>query len=144
MILFLDVHNSQSMDTRNPQGAFVGAKVNLEEYSNRFKALAQSGEEVRGVFGGAVIEGDGHARCGPGEHLLIVTNQRVIFSAGEPPTGENTDSWAYAEITGAGSKKGLIMGDVVLTVKGAKKQFGFMQKLEADKAVALIREQIKG
>jgi hypothetical protein len=129
--------------TNNAQGAFVGANIDLEEYTSRFKSLAQSGEEVKGVFGGAVIEGDGHAHCGPGNHLLIVTNQRVIFSAGGPPTKENTDSWAYAEIEGAESKKGLVFGDVILTVKGMKKQFGFMQKPEADKAVALIWEYIK-
>jgi hypothetical protein len=130
--------------TKNPQGAFVGAKVDLEECTSRFKSLAQSGEEVKGVFGGAVIEGDGNAPCGPDKHFLIVTNQRVIFSAGGPPTNENTASWAYADIAGVESKKGLITGDVILTVKAAKKQFGFMQKPEADKAVALIREHIKG
>jgi hypothetical protein len=129
--------------TRNPQRAFVGAKVDPEECTRRFRSLARPGEEVKGVFGGAVFEGDGHARCGTAKHFLIVTNQRVIFSAGEPPTEENTDSWAYADITGAESKKGLIAGDVILTVKAAKKRFGFMQKPEADKAVALIREQIK-
>ncbi|KQC03975.1 MAG: hypothetical protein APR53_04175 [Methanoculleus sp. SDB] len=129
--------------TKNPRGTFVGAKVDLEECTRRFKLLAQSGEEVKGVFGGAVIEGDGHAHCGTGKHFLIVTNERAIFSAGEPPTEENTDFWVYADITGAEAKKGLITGDVILTVKAAKKQFGFMQKTEADTAVALIREQIK-
>jgi hypothetical protein len=130
------------MDITKNEGAFVGANVDLEEYTSRFKSLAQPDEEVKGVFGGAVIEGDGHAHCGPGKHFLIVTNQRVIFSAG-PPTKENTDSWVYEEIEGAESKKGLVFGDVILTMKGTKKQFGFMQKPEADKAVALIWEYIK-
>jgi hypothetical protein len=128
---------------QNSQAPFVGAKVDREECLSRFRILAQPGEEIGGVYGGAVFEGDGHAHCGPGKHFLIVTNQRVIFSAGDPPTEENTDAWTYTDITDAESKKGLIMGDVILTVKGAKKQFGFMQKVEADKAIALIREHLK-
>ncbi len=121
----------------------MGVKVDREECLSRFNILAQPGEEIEGVFGGAVFEGGGHAHCGPGKHFLIITNQRVIFSAGDPPTGENTDTWTYADITDVESKKGLIMGDVILTVRGAKKQFGFMQKSEADKAVALVRKHLK-
>ncbi len=123
------------------QGFTAGRKVDIEDFKKRFNALTLPGEEARGVFGGAVIAGDGHASCGTGPHYLVVTTKRVIFSAG-PDTATTTDAYAYEDISGAEAKKGLILADVIVTAKGAKKQFGFMEKPEADKAVELIQEHL--
>ncbi len=126
-----------------PGGDIIGTNVDMEDFKKRFTSLSLPGEETKGVFGGAIIEDGGHASCGSGRHFLIVTNKRVIFSGGEPGSEEATDFFVYSDITSAESKKGFVLADVILQVRGAKKQFGFMQKSEADKAVGLIVENIQ-
>jgi hypothetical protein len=74
-------------------------------------------------------------------HYLLVTDRRVVFW-GRGIMSNAVDAFYHDDIFSVEGSRHLLLGEVVLNVRGAKERFTSMVKKDAPIAAKMIREQV--
>ena len=109
------------------------------------KTILDKEEHLLGAFNGKPVRGGKPIASFSGHHYLhylLVTDRRVIFW-GSGLISSSVHAFAYRDISSVDAHRGLLFGDIVLNVKGAKEKFQSMRKSDVQTAASLIREQKK-
>jgi len=126
---------------------YIGISVVKKHIDKAISEILQPDETLLGAFQGQPLSSEGYgvfAKTKGGfsaHHYLLVTDKRVIFW-GRGIVSSSTDGFFYDDISSAEEAKGLLLGEIVLNVRGAKERFRSMVKKDVPKAIGLIREQI--
>lgn len=126
---------------------YIGASVVKKHIDKAVSEILQPDETLLGAFHGQPLSSEGYgpyAKTKGGisaHHYLLVTDKRVIFW-GRGLVSSSTDGFFYEDISSAEEARGLLLGEIVLNVRGAKERFRSMVKKDVPKAIELIREQI--
>lgn len=95
------------------------------------QAMLTEGDSLSGKYKGGLSLHD----------YLLVTDKRVIFWTRGLITG-STDGFFYNDISSTEKAKTLLLGEIVLNVRGTKERFRSMVKKDVPNAIQLIQEQI--
>jgi hypothetical protein len=126
----------------NSDGVVIGNSTVAAHIETAKTTILDGTERLLGVFHGQPVR-DGKGVTGlAAHHYLIVTEKRVIFW-GRGLASNSTDAFLYRDISSVDAHQGLLLGDIVLNVKGAKEKFQSMPKLDVHVAAKLIRERME-
>ena len=111
----------------------IGVSTKSSHIETAKRTILDKEEHLLGAF---------HGKPFLGHHYLLITDRRVIFwGSGLAPGSVN--AFPYRDISSVDAHRGLLFGDIVLNVKGAKEKFRSMRKSDVQIAVKLIREKKK-
>jgi len=136
-------------DTKNniSSNIYIGKSVNVKHLEDAKKQFIEPEEIINGIFHGYVFSGggtgpEGSRRGGLTMHdYLIITNNRVIMWARGVFTG-NTSTFPYPDISSVEEIRGVIYGEIVLNVRGAKERIEKMISSDVPIAAKMIRKLI--
>jgi predicted nucleotidyltransferase len=122
----------------NSEGVVIGNSTVAAHIETAKTTILDGAEKLLGVFHGQPLR-DGKAVAGlAAHHYLLITDKRVIFW-GRGLGSNSTDAFAHRDISSVDAHQGLLMGDIVLNVKGAKEKFQSIPKMDVHVAAKLIR-----
>lgn len=127
--------------------AYIGKQVVDSHVDKVVREMLSADEFLLGIFHGQAMSAEsygitGRYKGGLSLHdYLIVTNKRVIMWARGLLSG-STDGFHYEDIVSVEEARGLLWGEIVLNVRGAKERMRSMVREDVPKAAQLIREQI--
>jgi len=126
---------------------YIGKSVVKKHIDKAVSEILEQDETLLGAFHGQAMSAEGYGLSGKYKgglslhDYLLVTDKRVIFWARGPIAG-STDGFLYEDISSAEEARALLLGEIVLNVRGTKERFRSMVKKDVPKAIQLIREQI--
>jgi hypothetical protein len=123
-------------------GPIIGVSTKSSHIEAARKTILDKEERLLGAFHGKPLRGGKPIVVFAGHHYLLITDRRVIFWGSGLVSG-SVDAFAYSDISSVDAHRGLLFGDIVLNVKGAKQKFRSMRKGDVQIAVKLIREKKK-
>ncbi len=129
-------------NTSTPQ-PFIGSSVDKGHIKKAISDILDKGEMLLGAFHGLPMKGE-HGQSMGGialHHYLLVTDRRVVFW-GRGMMSNATDAFHYDDIFSVEGSQQLLLGEIVLNVRGAKERFTSMVKKDVPVAVKMIREQV--
>jgi hypothetical protein len=116
---------------------FIGSSAKQSQVDEAIQAL-DSDEQLLGAFKGNPTR-DGKTQVSlTSNNYLLVTDKRVIFWV-RGVVSKSMDAFAFKDISSVDAHKGLLLGDIVINVKGAKEKVENMQKSDVDTASKMIR-----
>ena len=123
--------------------AYIGKNVVRAHIDKALSEIIQPNEFLHGAFHGRAFSSDpGKRKGGLAMHdYLLVTDQRVVFWTRGMFSG-STDGFHYDDIARVEEARGLIFGEIVLNIRGAKERLKEMVKDDVPKAAQMIRERV--
>jgi ribosomal protein L31E len=122
---------------------FIGSSVDKGHIKKAMSDILDKGEILLGAFHGLPMKSE-HGQPMGGialHHYLLVTDRRVVFW-GRGMMSSATDAFYYDDIFSVEGSQQLLVGEIVLNVRGAKERFTSMVKKDAPVAAKMIREQV--
>ena len=126
------------MSTQQP---VLGVNAKASHIEAAKATLLTAGEILLGAFRGQTVR-DGKVVGTLATQYLVVTNMRVVFW-GRGLVSNTTDAFPFRDISSVDAHRGMMMGDIVLNIRGAKEKFQSMSKADVDVAAKMIRELIE-
>lgn len=129
------------------KNVYIGKEVVREHIEQAIREILRPDEVLLGAFHGQAMSAGGYglfARYKGGMSLhdyLLVTNSRVIMWA-RGLLSHSTDGFHYEDISSVEEARGLLLGEVVFNVRGAKERMRNMVIDDVLKAAQMIRGQI--
>lgn len=125
------------------ENAYIGKQVVQKHIEQAAAEILRPDEVLLGAFHGQPMSAEiGRYKGGLSlHHYLLVTDSRVIFW-GRGLIAASTDGFHHEDISSVEEARGLLLGEIVLNVHGAKERMRSMVKDDVPKAAQLIRDQI--
>ena len=126
---------------------YLGKQAVQEHVDQALVEIIQSDESLFAAFHGQALSGEGYgatAKTKGGFSLhdyLLVTDERVIFWA-RGLFKRSTDGFHYDDIASVEESTGLLTGEIVLNVRGAKERMRSMVKTDVPVAARMIRDLV--
>ena len=130
-----------------PKTAYIGKSVSKRHIKKAISSLLQPGESLVGAFHGQVMSDGGYGLSGRYKggmsfhDYLLVTDARVILWARGLIAG-STDSFEYRDISSVEESRGLLLGEIVINVRGTKERVRSMVRSDVPVAANLLRERV--
>jgi len=131
---------------KDTEKLYIGGSVNKKHLDEVDKKVLQPEEKLLGIFHGCVMHETPFGGMGRKGGLtlhdyLLITNERVIFY-GRGLLSHNIEGFKYGDIHSVEAKKGVVWGQIVLNIHGAREYFGYMVRADSDVAANMIRKMI--
>lgn len=131
-----------------PKDAYIGERVVRAHIEQAVVEFLGPDEILLGAYDGLGVSdkdfGLGHVNKGgmfSFHDYLLVTDRRVIFWARGLVAG-STDAFNYADISSVEESRGIMLGEIVLNVRGVKERLSNMVKTDVPKAAEHIRNMV--
>lgn len=127
--------------------AHIGQQVVTIHILEAVERFLNSGEKLLAAFHGTALAREQYGasaqrKGGFAIHdYLLVTDQRVITWA-RGVFKHSTDAFFFSDISSAEATRGLLLGEIVLNIHGARERFANMVADDANIAADLIRKKI--
>ncbi|MFC1835467.1 PH domain-containing protein [Thermodesulfobacteriota bacterium] len=128
--------------------AHIGKSVKEEHIEKAIGAILDPAELLLAAFHCHVLSSEGYgllARDKGGFRIhdyLLVTDSRVVFWARGMLSG-STDGFQFEDISSVEEARGLLTGEIVLNIRGAKERASAMVKEDVPIAAKMIRDVIQ-
>lgn len=120
--------------------AYIGRSVVDKHVEQAKKEILEPAEQLEGIFHCGIV--NIHGERGLSLHdYLIVTNKRVI-AWGRGLLSKSIQSFNYNKITSVEAHKGLLMGELLFNVYGAREVFHSMVNTDVLTAKKMIEDHI--
>lgn len=132
--------------SNHPQ-PYIGATVKQKHVDKAIKEFLNTDEHLLGIFHCQALSDGGYGikaryKGGLTSHdYILITNERLIVWARGILTG-STDSFHYSDISSCEEARGLLLGEIVINVRGAKERMRSMVRKDVPIAAKMIRDQI--
>ena len=129
-----------------PGEAHIGQQVVRDHIEKADREILEPGEVLLGAFHGQAMSDGGYgltARYKGGFSLhdyMLVTDRRVVLWARGLVSG-STDGFRYEDISSVEEARGLLLGEIVLNIRGTKERLRSMVRADVPIAAKLIRNQ---
>ena len=128
--------------------AYIGKSVVALHIMDAKERLLEVGETLQGAFHGSALARDDYGNSvsykgGFSLHdYLLVTDQRVVMWA-RGIFKQSVDAFYYEDISSVEATSGLLLGEIVLNIRGARERFANMITDDTPHAERMIRANIR-
>ncbi len=126
-----------------PPQPFIGSSVDKGHIKKATSDILDKGEILLGAFHGLPMKSE-HGKPMGGialHHYLLVTDRRVVFW-GRGMLANAIDGFFYDDIFSVEGSQHILLGEIVLNVRGAKERFKSMVRQDVPIAARMIREKV--